>query len=248
MMTELYREYIYLKRYFFDNLSSMISIYIVFLAMFFGLKHFGGSFVDAQNLDMVIIGYFLWTFAAITYSDIAYNLMTESQLGTLEQLYLSPAKFDKRMLCRIIASYISSFIFTLFILYLTMLTTGRWITIPWIKVFMVLTLSLLSMSGIGYIMGGLAIVFKRMASVLGILQFAFILLVSLDAYPINGFSFLPYAAGANTIIHLVIDKATIPVWWYGFIALNSLTYFFMGTAIYKLFEMRAMRLNLLSEY
>ena len=243
-----YGAIINIKRYIFDNISGMFSLYLIFLAMFYGLKNFGGPLFSAQRLDALIIGYILWTFALLAYSGVAQALMTEAQVGTLEQLYLSPAGFNKRLFCRLIFSYIYGFILVLIIFFLTMLTTGRWFSLPWFKVFFILSISLLSVVGIGYIMGGLAIVFKRMNSALNIMQFMLIGFVYADGYPLSGFSFLPYSPGANAIAHMVVGKETIPLWWFAYVTINSLVYFFLGMGIYSLFERRAMRLNILSEY
>jgi ABC-type polysaccharide/polyol phosphate export permease len=73
-------------------------------------------------------------------------------------------------------------------------------------------------------------------------------LVSLPAYPLNVFSFLPFTAGAYMINRMVVYGENFPLSWYLFIFAISLFYFFLGFGIFKLFEKKARRLNLLGQY
>ena len=58
----LKKEYIYLKRYSFNTISGIITIYLVFLLIFYGVKALGGAnFGD--TLEGIVVGFMVWTFA-----------------------------------------------------------------------------------------------------------------------------------------------------------------------------------------
>jgi len=79
-------------------------------------------------------------------------------------------------------------------------------------------------------------------------QFILILFVSLPAWPLQKTSFLPFTAGAHSINRIVVHGESFPVWWYFFILGISLFYFFLGLGIFKIFETKARRFNLLGQY
>lgn len=88
----LVRFLIELKRYPLNTLSSLATLYIVFLILFTGARYAQGLGVNlfGEGLEGLVVGYLVWTFAIIAYSDLSWELMREAQQGTLEQLYMSP--------------------------------------------------------------------------------------------------------------------------------------------------------------
>lgn len=50
----------------------------------------GSAEFPGDRLDAIIIGYVLWIVVLFVVFDIASNLQIESQIGTLEQVFLSP--------------------------------------------------------------------------------------------------------------------------------------------------------------
>ncbi len=245
---ELTRTFIKAKRYGFDTLSRLLMTYFVFIAIFYGLKFMTGPTLNGGKLDELIIGYILWTFAVSAYFENSYDLAEESTIGTLEQLHLAPIGFHTIVLFRMISGYLLSIIYNISVLYLTMLTTGRWLDLPIFNFLLIVTLAIPSIYGIGYIFGGLALVYKKIESSLMLIQFILILFVSLPAWPLQKTSFLPFTAGAHSINRMVVYGESFPVWWYFFILGISLFYFFLGLGIFKLFETKARRLNLLGQY
>ncbi|RLA62537.1 MAG: hypothetical protein DRQ88_13415 [Epsilonproteobacteria bacterium] len=246
--SEMVRTFIKAKRYFFDTLSRILITYLVFIAIFYGLQYMTGPSLDGKKLDELLIGYIMWTFAVSAYFENSFDISEESTIGTLEQLYLAPIGFHIIIFFRMISGYLFSIFYNVSVLYLTMLTTGHWIELPIFHFLLIITLAIPSIYGIGYIFGGLALVYKKIENSLNVVQFALILLVALPAWPIQPSSFLPFAAGAHSINRMVVEKIDFPLWWYFFIAANSLVYFLIGMSIFKIFETRAKKFNLLGQY
>lgn len=246
--TEVWYSLISMKRYAFDTATGMITVYLMFLIIFYGLKYFAGSQFDGSSLDTIIVGYIMWMFAISAYSSTSSLILLESQQGTLEQLFMSPAGFHKLMFVRLVVGFGISILLNACLLFLTMLTSGRWLDIPYLQVLVLITLAVPAVYGLGYIFGGMALLFKRIESALHILQFGLIALVSIAAYPINSLSFLPFSAGAYTVNRVIVHGESFELWWYGFVGLNSVFYFLLGISIFRYFEKRAMKLNVLGHY
>ena len=237
-----------MRRYLFDTLSAVVIFYIIFLAMFFGLKGLTKGQVSAETLDQMIIGYILWTFAMTSFQSTSYKIYEESQRGTLEQLYLCSLGMEWTLIFRLILDFVFSFFFSAVMLLITMLTTGRWLSINIPYVFFVLLLSLPALWGIGLAFGSLSMVFKKTTAFMQIITFGLIGAVALHGYPLSPLSFIPFTAGSTTISMSITGGASFPVSWYVTIALISLVYLTAGIVIFKIFEREARKKNLLNQY
>ena len=80
------------RRYIFDTLSGIVTIYGFFLILFFGARVFGGDRPGfGDTLSGVIVSYALWALTMFALGSLTYDLTQEAQLGTLEQLMVTPA-------------------------------------------------------------------------------------------------------------------------------------------------------------
>ena len=86
-----------------------------------------------------------------------------------------------------------------------MATTGRWLHFDVVSVVPIAVLMMSGVVGLGLLMGGLAMVFKRVGGVAGILQMSFLFLVAapVERYPL--LKLLPVAHG-NTLLRDVLVK------------------------------------------
>jgi ABC-2 type transport system permease protein len=90
------RDWTMLKRYMVNSISSLVSIYMIFILIFAGIQSVS-NYVKTGALDGslegTIVGFFVWTFTIYAFSNLSWNLINEAQTGTLEQLYLAPCGF-----------------------------------------------------------------------------------------------------------------------------------------------------------
>ncbi|MBF0361237.1 MAG: hypothetical protein HQK49_09510 [Oligoflexia bacterium] len=236
------------KRYLFNTFMEIIVMYIIFLFMFYGIKIFAGTAVSNDGLDALVIGYIMWMFAITGFSSTSQLISGEMQKGTLEQLYLCPLGIEFSVMFRLIFDTIISFLFIVVIIFLTMLTTNRWLHIDVIRVIPILLISLPCLWGLGLAISGLILIFKKFNALGSVLTFGLIGAVSVPAYPLNSFSFIPFSAGAYTIQMIVRKNFQFNIEWYLFIATLSIFYFFIGVVIYKKLEKIARKKNLLGQY
>lgn len=237
-----------MRRYLFDTLVGLLAVYLLFMVVFLGLKLFLSDALVDNRLDTVIIGYVMWMFALFAYTDTANSIIEESKQGTLEQLFMAPAGFARLAMVRMLVGLLATAVFSTAVLFLAMLSTGRWLDIPYAQALLLILLGLPAVYGLGFAVAGIALVHKKMAAVSSIMQFLLIAVVSLPAYPFHGTSLLPFSAAASSVNQLVNGGANFSLWWYIFILLNSLTYLILGLFIFKLFERKATQLNVLGHY
>jgi ABC-2 type transport system permease protein len=96
------KEYIEMKRYLPNTISMFLTIYCIFLAMFFGFKFIGDPAAMDTNIQYMIVSYVFWFLALIAMQTIGYTITQEAMRGTLEQLYMSPMGVWKILMARMI--------------------------------------------------------------------------------------------------------------------------------------------------
>jgi len=240
--------FIELKRYFLNTLMSMIGIFIMFLLVFFGLRSFEAG---TDTLQGSIVGFAMWIFAVMAYSEMSWGLLQEARDGTLEQLYLTPSTFRRISAYRVFGSFIFQFmLFTVF-LGIMMVVTGQYLTLN-AGVIILIGLTLLSIYGLGYIMGGLSLVFKKVQAGNQILQFLFILLLVLPTITDHQIIyFMPLSWGNHMINKMMIDGLSLfdfTLLEYLILLVNSFAYLIIGLFIFSLMERSAKKRGLLGHY
>ena len=246
------KEWIDYKRYPFNMLSGIITIYFVFLVFFLGLKFVaGGSSKFGSTTEGLIVGFFIWTYAISAYSSLSWSLMNEARAGTLEQLYMCPSGFGWVSVFLIISDFFLSLIFTVPVLFLMMLTTGKFLHLDVISLFPLIALTISAGYGIGFITGGLGLIYKKIQAFFQILQFVFIGFIAapVDKAPI--LKILPFSLGTNLIAKNMIYK--IPIYRMSvndllLLSANAVIYMGIGMLIFKQCEKIAKRRGLLGHY
>lgn len=205
------RHWIEMRRYSFNTVASFASIYIIFLFIFLGANAFlSAGPGKGRTLSEVVVGYFVWVVGIAAFGDSAEDLSKEASEGTLEQVAMTPLGLTAVVLLRF-ATGIAFTLATLIALLLAMMaTTGHWLHLDLVSLLPLMALAAMGVQGVGMMVAGCALVFKRVQSFQQIVQFAFIGLV---AVPIERFPFmklLPLAWSAHLIERVGIDA--VPLW------------------------------------
>jgi ABC-2 type transport system permease protein len=170
------------------------------------------------------------------------------QMGFLEQLYMTPDGFTKVMITKVVAALVFASSQTIILAYVAMGLSGNWIELNFLKLFLFMFMAAPSIVGIGFVLGGLTLVFKRVGILIGLTSMSVLALVSLPALPISLLSILPLAPGATlTRMAVLYDQPVTPDNLLVVIS-NSSFYFILGTTIYKYLESHAKGRNLISQY
>jgi len=251
---QLKMRYIYLKRYYFDTLSMIVTMFLVFLIIFYGATALlgGTTLTDSgDTLEGIVVGFMVWTFALVAYANLSWGMIEEAQQGTLEQLYMSPLGFGWVNIFRIAASFIVNALMVIVVLLLMMATTGKWLHLDVLSLIPLILLTVAGAYGIGFFMGGLALVFKRVQSALQILQFVLVIFIAAPLGWLPFMKFLPLSLGTRLIGMVMIGERSLfqlPPGEVLFLIGNSAFYFGLGFLIFKFFENVARDRGLLGHY
>lgn len=241
-----------LKRYYFNTLSMLASFYLVFLLLFLGVRSFAGESTGFGGaLGGMVVGFFVFYLTVYAYAELSWVLIGEAQQGTLEQLSMSPVGLKRVLVARIFAALAYRVVIMFVLLVLMMATTGRWLSVDVPTIVPLLVLTIASVQGVGFFMGGLALVFKQIQATLGILQFLFVALIAapLDRFPWA--KFLPLTWGTKLIAGSMLEGRhlwQIPPGDLALLLANALFYFGAGLVAFAFFERQARDRGLLGHY
>lgn len=199
------RNLLMFRRYLFNTISMVVTLYIVFIMLFFGGRAIGSTvFQSASNLEAMIVGYVVWSMALSAYSEMSWDLVNEAQMGTLEQLYLSPLGYPWVAVCSLIANFAFSLVTSAILLVLAMVTTGHYLRLDVISVLPLLIVTIAAAYGIGFVTGGFALIFKRVQAFFQILQFVFLAFMLAPAAPFWS-RLLPLNLGNRLLIQVMVQ-------------------------------------------
>lgn len=245
------KSWIEFRRYFFNSMGGIITLYVVFLVIFMGYKGIAGAAGPdlGTSIEGILVGYVLWFLALSAYQDVAYSIQNEARQGTLEQLYMSVHNFGWVIGLQQIVNAFYSLLVASVLTFFLMLTTGKWLTIDMLSLLPLLILELICFAGVGFALGGLMLIFKRIDSYMQIVQFVLIFFV---AAPAKSFmKLMPGTWGAH-LIQKVINggEGLLEFAWQDLLlaVVISLAYLLLGVVIYRICERKAMQAGTLGHY
>ncbi len=240
-----------MRRYLFNTVSGLFTMYLVFCLLFFGARALGGAVDMGDTLEGLVVGYFVWMLAIMAYSDLSWHLLNEAQVGTLEQMYLTPVGFHWVNAAYLVSNLLIQLVLLGGMLALMIATSGQQLVIDVFSMLPLLLITVAGAYGAGFMMGGLALIYKRIQASFQILQFVFVafLTIPLGRYPLA--RFLPLAMG-NSLLrrvmvegHALFDLSGTDV---GIAFLVGLAYLVSGVCVFRHCERVAKRDGLLGQY
>jgi ABC-2 type transport system permease protein len=246
----LYREYLIFVRYPANAIGG-----IVISLFFFGLLFYGGRMIAGQaltdSLEGIIVGYFLWTLSVGAYSAISNDIGSEVQWGTLERHVMTPFGFAPVAFLKGVAKLVRTFITSTVILAVMLGITGTQLELPVGTIVVVAGLAILSVLGLGFAAGGIAVLYKRIGNWLNLLQFGFIVLISAPAFDIGWLRVLPLAQGSAMLQRAMLDGTRL--WEFPALDLvvlvgTAVGYVAVGYIVFEWATRRARKLGVLGDY
>lgn len=245
------KHYIELKRYLPNTLAMLITFYVIFLGIFFGIQVVGDPSTQDLNIQYAIVNYIFWFLSLSVINSIGWEVVNDAMRGTLEQLNMSPMGMWRIMTTRLIATTLLYSIIIIFLLYLSMFTTGQWLNLDVLSILPIFILTLISMFGVGFIIAGISIILKQVQAFLQILQFilAGLTFIPLSLSPV--LSFLPFVKGVDLVREIMIHGVTlqeIPATDFIILGFNAIFYLILGLLIFIYCERVAMKKGLMAHY
>ena len=194
-----------LKRYLFSTISSIATLYIAFLILFLGARSLGGTFSTGSGLEGLVVGYLVWAMSVMAYQDLANHVANDAEVGTLEQLFLTPTGLAWLGGSYMIAAFLINLMTSGLVLLLMMLTSGRWLHLDALSLLPVILITIMAAYGLGFILAGLAVVFKRIQSLFQILMFVFVAFLAAPVAKYAWMKLLPLALGNQLLRKVMVD-------------------------------------------
>ena len=245
------RELILLKRYLPNTISMVLTFYFIFLGMFLGIQVVGNPETAEVNVQYAIVNYIFWYMAMSVMNGIGFTVQSEVQLGTLEQIYMSPLGAWRIFLSRIISTTITDGLMIIAMLFVSMWTASTWLNLDIISILPALIFTLISMFGVSFMIAGMAIIYKQIGSFLQVSQF---LLLGLTFVPVSLFPLLelaPVMKGVDMVRQVMIHGYALGDFtWMDFTSLiiNAIVYFALGIWVYLRCERNAMEKGVLGQH
>lgn len=245
-------------RYKFNTISDIVSFYLLFISMFFGIKIFGtnmsvSSIKLGETLEGFVIGYFLWTIMVMAYSDTSSSIINDANRGTLEQISMSSLGLHNILIVRSISNLLVNLIICFIVLFSVMATTNYWLNIRLGELLIVILIGIFSIFGISLIFGGLALIFKKIQSLLNIIHYFLIGLVILGPNTLSPLasSLLPFRPTIEQVFLITLGGKSLKdfsLMDFGIMASNSILYFALGLLIFNQCSNIAKKKGLLGQY
>jgi ABC-2 type transport system permease protein len=246
----LYREWLIFVRYPANAIGG-----IVISLFFFGLLFYGGRMIAGQaltdSLEGIIVGYFLWTLSVGAYSALSNDIASEVQWGTLERHVMTPFGFAPVAFLKGVAKLVRTFLTSTLILAVMLVITGTPLQLPLVTIVVVASLAILSVLGLGFAAGGVAVLYKQIGNWLNLLQFGFILLISAPAFDLGWARLLPLAQGSALLQRAMIDGTRLwefPLVDLAVLAGTAVGYVLLGYLVFEKTTRRARKLGVLGDY
>ncbi|AKI97287.1 ABC transporter permease [Kosmotoga pacifica] len=239
------------KRYYFNSISGIITIFVLFYLIFFGVKAVGSnSPTFGDTIDGIIVGYFMWLMFIFSFQGVSFGIMDEAQRGTLEQVFMSPIPFEFQIFSRVVADFVFNICMIIPLMYLAAFTTKRNLGFNLPTLLYLLIIGVMGALGIGLILGGIALVFKRISSFIQIVTFGSLAFTMIDAKSIP-LKFLPMSQTAYLMRQMAINKMNMfdfPFVEHLVLWISSFLYLLAGILAFKAFKISTMKSGSLSQY
>jgi len=240
------------KRYFFNSISFVATILIFFYLIFFGLKAVGGNTPNfGDTLDGIIVGYFMWLMFITSFQGVSWGIIEEAQRGTLEQVFASPVPFEFQLFSRIVGDLLLNIAFVVPLMYFAAFTTGRNLGFDLLTLLYLLLVGVMSALGVGMMIGGVALIFKRISSFVQILTFGSMTFTMIDPTGSIFLKTMPMSQASYMMRKMAKDGVTLG----SFPLADHLTlwgvsalYIALGILVFRFFERRAMLNGTLNQY
>ena len=251
-VAQLKWSWIQYKRYSHEIFGGIVALTVTFYGLFLSVGYIAGNVRFGDRLDAIIVGYILWSLVIFIMNGINSTLQREAQVGTLEQLFISPFNVTKILLLRAISDLILQLGLITIVLIIIMALTGRWLAFSPVLILPLISV-ILGAYGIAFAIGSLALIFKTVQQIAGILNFSLLFVLTIPTETWTGFQrylgyLIPMTTGAGVMRDLMARQAGLD--WTALAAafLNGGIYFAIGLTLFRWAERETKRRGKLGGY
>ena len=255
IMNETYKGLVIQWDYKFNLIMEWLGMVSVIVGIMFFV---GQGEITNEQATSSVLGVIITFYAFNAIGNMSWSLAEEAQTGTLEQLYMSPIPSQLILLGRSLSTYISATLEITFMTVVLFLLFQLEMTFTW-EMIPVLLITIVGLMGLGYIMGGLTLVFKHIGPISNMVQNMMLFLngtflpVSLmPAWLATAVLFFPGTIGIILLRRVVLDGESLALLWadgslIGLIIHSGIT-FMLGWIFYTVCENYARNQGSLGQY
>ena len=166
-----------MRRYLLNLISSLFIFVIIFTLIAFGFKSFNQS--GTETFRNTAVGYFVWIATLSSLTDLSWTIMGDMQRGMIEQVFISP--FSPLLIYSVYEIVMNLFVFPIIygIMVIIFKMAGMSLLVhPSFFYFLIMVMA--QATGIGFILAGLTLKYKRTNALLNLAQFLVLGLLFLD--------------------------------------------------------------------
>ncbi|WP_404456740.1 ABC transporter permease [Oceanobacillus kapialis] len=231
------KEAIIAKRYLANTIGGGITIFLVFLLIFYGYSGVVGFNLGDDSKESLILSFTIWILALSIYQNITDSIEEETRIGTIEQLYLSRYSFLSVITFKSFAMLLIDLIQIILLLLLMMLVTQTFLDFQNLFSILFLTIFIsLNFWGLGYALAGGVLLYKKMGTYLQIFQFILLGLMFIPAEANPLFKLIPPVWGLNLLQDVMVNKSSIVAFSlsdYLYLIIPGLISLLLGVIIFK---------------
>lgn len=238
-----------LRRYLFNTTMELLAFYLVFVLAVVAGRQVAPTFIN-DSLEGLVVGFFVWTLAARAYNDVSRQIETEASWGTLEQLSMTPFGLGRVVFLNSLVTVAGALLNGTVILVAVVLTTGADLSLPVGGVLLIGLLTVTPVIGLGLVLGGLSLLYKRIGALTGFVQLFLVGFISLplNAHPLV--AAVPLTLGTR-LVERVMTAGTISAvspTLFTLLVVKFVVYLLVGFGSLRILSRVARRRGVLGQY
>jgi ABC-2 type transport system permease protein len=224
-------------RYPTEAIAVFVILSLLFAGLFLGASYLAGPQRDfGARMDSIIVGYVAWLLVLGIFSGIAGEIEQEAKAGTLEQLALSDRSFLLISVIRVLANLTINLLITLTVLACILWLTGARIAFT-SAVLPSIGLLTVGATGLGLIMGAIALLMKKTTALIGLMQLVLLFMVFLQSAPggeqsLQWQDVIPLSSSVAQMRAILTTEYLPSAADHLIPAINALTYLVIGCALF----------------
>ncbi len=237
--------------------SEVIAVIVILTALFYGLIlgiHYvvGTSLSFGDRLDSLVVGYVLWALVALTVGDFPRTIQNEAQTGILEQIFLSPFGASTIYLVRAFANMTLNLVLIFGVLLTILAITKSQIQFS-PSLLLPLCTVVMGAIGLGFGMGALALLFKRIHRITSIFEFSLLFLLTAPVETWRGLplvlgQLLPMTSGMAMLRAMMVRSEAFHPLEFVWAVINGVAYFALGMLLFQIIERYTKQQGILSTH
>lgn len=230
------------KKYPFRTIIQFFVLVFIIVGFFKGSEILSGESL-MQLKPSLIISYIMFIGCVTQILSFPGTISGLREIGVLEQINLSPVKFKFILLAKIATKVVSKVISAVIMLYLIIYFANSSLSVNLGNFLFLFITALISVLGISFVLAGLELMYRKILQINFFIMILYGYLMTLEVYPLNFISFIPFIGAANTARKSSIGLEFYSYSWYLFIFVISIIHFVAGVAIFEYFEKLAKKKN-----